>query len=112
MVKNHQKEIQKPSVRPAFTADERENQLIALSMDAAERKIKDGTASNQLLCHFLKLGTSKERLEKENLRNEIELKRAKKEALESQKHIEELYTNALRAMQDYSGQRIPDEVEE
>lgn len=112
MVKNHQKETQKPNIRPAFTAEERENRLIALSMDAAEKKIKDGTASNQLLCHFLKLGTSKEKLEKENLRQEIDLKRAKKEALESQKHIEELYTNALRAMQDYSGQRIPDEVEE
>lgn len=109
MAKITKKEQEKTRIPPAFTAEERENRLTALAMDLAEERIRDGSASNQLICAVLRLGTSKERLEKENLKHEIELKQAKKEALQSAKHIEELYTNALKAMQDYSGQSVADE---
>lgn len=87
--------------RPALTPEARENQLIAKAMNEAERRIDDGTASSQLLSHFLKLGTEKARLEKEKLRRESILLEAKVEQLESSKRLEALYENAMKALKGY-----------
>lgn len=95
----------KRRARPALTPEGRENQMIALAIDLAEQQLRDGTASSQVITHYLKLGTMKERLEMEDLKNEIRLKQAKIEALQSAKHVEELYTNALNAMRSYSGMK-------
>lgn len=100
---------EKPVLRPAFTVEERENRLIALAMDRAEERLKDGTASNQMICHFLKLGSSRERLDQQNIAEEISLKKAKRDALNSAKEIEVLYTDAMRAMQRYHGQMDDEE---
>lgn len=91
--------------RPATTLESRENQMIALAVDLAEKQLAEGTASSQVITHYLKLGTTKERLEKEKLERENELLRAKTENLQSVKRIEELYQNALNAMRNYSGQQ-------
>lgn len=91
------------SLRPALTPEARENQLISLATDLAAQQLIDGTASSQVITHFLKLGTSMAKLEKEKLEKENALLRAKAEAIESQKHSEELYANALAAMKRYSG---------
>ena len=96
-------------IRPAITPENRENQLIALSMDAAEKQLRDGTASSQVITHFLKLGTEKAKLEREKLANENELLRAKREALESNKRIEALYEDAIKAMRNYAGYGDSDE---
>lgn len=88
---------------PAKTMEARENQLIARAVDLAEKQLSEGSASAQVITHYLKLGSSKERLEKEKLANENELLRAKTEALQSQKRVEELYAEALNAMRVYSG---------
>lgn len=96
-------------MRPAINPDARENQMIALATDLAEQQLRDGTASSQVITHYLKLATSRERLERELLEKEVELKKAKTEALKSAKRVEELYTNALKAMKNYSGQGDPDE---
>lgn len=88
---------------PATTPEGRENQLIALAIDVAEKQLREGTASAQVVTHFLKLASSKERLEREKLELENELIKAKTENLQSQKNIEELYSNAIVAMQTYSG---------
>ena len=77
--------------------------MISLAVDLAEKQLLEGTASSQVITHYLKLGSTKERLEKEKLERENELLRAKTEALESAKHVEELYANALDAMRSYSG---------
>lgn len=90
-------------MRPALTPEARENQMVSLAVDLAEQQLRDGTASSQVITHYLKLGSTKERLEKEKLERENELLRAKTESLQSMKHIEELYTNALNAMRNYSG---------
>ena len=92
------------SRRPAMTPDSRENQLINMAVDLAERQLEEGTASSQVITHFLKLGSSKERLEREKLEEENKLLRAKTESLQSQKRVEELYTEALAAMRRYNGQ--------
>ena len=96
-------------MRPALSPEARENQLIYLATDLVERRLTEGTASSQEVTHFLKLGTTKERLEREKLEEENKLLRAKTENLQSQKRVEELYTEALNAMRRYAGQGEQDE---
>lgn len=89
--------------RPATTPEARENELIAIAHDLAEEQIRAGHASSQVITHFLKLGSSRERLEQERLEHENELLQVKKQQIESQARVEELYLQALNAMQTYSG---------
>lgn len=91
-------------IRPATTPEARENQLIAMATNLAEKQILEGTASSQIITHYLKLGSTKERLEKEILEKQKDLITAKTEALQSQKRLEELYANAIAAMRRYNGQ--------
>lgn len=88
---------------PARNAEERENQLISLATDLAEKQLREGTASSQVITHYLKLGTMREKLELRNKELDNELLIAKREALESAKHVEELYAEAITAMRSYSG---------
>ena len=91
-------------IRPATTPEARENQLISLAVDLAERQLLEGTASSQVITHYLKLGSTKEKIEREILEKQKMLIEAKTENLQSSKRIEELYTNAINAMKSYSGQ--------
>lgn len=91
-------------IRPALTPEARENQLIAMTMDRVEEQLMNGTASSQILTHFLKLATVKANLEMEKLKHETKLLEAKTESLQSAKRMEELYDKAINAMRDYSGQ--------
>jgi len=90
---------------PARTPEARENQLISLATDLAERQLIEGTASSQVISHYLKLGSSKDRIEKEILVKQKELITAKTEAIKSAKRIEDLYEEALLAMKTYSGEK-------
>ncbi len=90
--------------RPATTPEGQENQLVSLAVQNAERQLAAGTASTQVIVHFLKLGSTRERLEQERLAQENELLKAKVEAMASAKRVEELYRSALDAMRSYSGQ--------
>ena len=99
----------KKKMRPALTPESRENQMIALAMDRAEEHLRDGTASSQVITHFLKLGTTIARLEKEKLAKENKLLEAKTDVLESSKKSEELFEQAIKAMQKYSGHGDPDD---
>lgn len=96
-----------PTVRrkrpPAKTAEGRENQLISLAVDLAEKQMLEGSASSQVITHYLKLGSTKERIEKEILMEQKKLITAKTQALQSSKNVEELYKNAITAMKSYSG---------
>lgn len=89
--------------RPATTPEARELELSAAAYDLAEEQIESGTASSQVITHFLKAGSMRERLEQERMQHEIQLMEVKKEQLEGQKRVEELYANALEAMRGYSG---------
>ena len=93
----------KNKMRPALTPEARENQMIFLATELAEQQLRDGTASSQVITHFLKLGSSKEKLEHEILKEQKKLITAKTESLESSKRIEELYANAITAMREYGG---------
>ena len=92
-----------PSRPPATTPEGREQQLIALAMQATEKRIRNGTASAQELVHFLKAGSPTAKLERQILEKQRDLVVAKTSAIESQKRVEELYSNALSAMRAYSG---------
>lgn len=108
-IKSNKSDSSLKKIKPAFTPEARENQLIALAMNAAEEQLINGTASSQVIVHFLKLGCTKTELEKIKLEKENELLKAKTEALESAKRIEELYSNALNAMRNYSGNNNEDD---
>ena len=95
---------------PPMTAEDAEDELISLAVDVARRRLLDGSASNQLVSEIIKMGTVKERLQKEKLQKENELLRAKTESIKSQKNMEELYARAIEAMRSYSP--TPYEVEE
>ena len=92
-----------PPMRPAISPEARENQMISLAEQLAEQQLRDGTASSQVITHYLKLGSTKERIEREILERQKELITAKTEALQSAKRVEELYANAIAAMKRYSG---------
>lgn len=99
----------KKKQRPALTPEGRENQLISLAIDRAEQQLRDGTASSQVIVHYLKLGSSREKLEQEQIIKNQELIDAKKENLISGKVSEELYTKAIKAMRSYGPTREDDE---
>lgn len=101
----------KPRRPPATTPEGRENQLISLAVDLAEKQLSEGTASSQVISHFLKMGSPREKLEQERIALENDLLEAKADALASAKNVEELYGQALDAMRSYSGQE-PSESQE
>ena len=90
-------------LRPATTPEDRENQMIAYAVDLAEKQLRAGTASSQVITHFLKLGSTREQLEKTRLEQENLLIKAKIENLKSAENVAELYSQALNAMRTYSG---------
>ena len=96
--------------RAATTPEAREQQLIALAVDLAEKQLIEGTASSQVISHFLKLGSIRAQIEKELLEKQRDLAAAKAESIKSGARMEELYLNAVNAMKSYSGQEEePDE---
>lgn len=92
--------------RPATTPEGRENQLIAMATDLAEKRIREGTASAQEIVHYLKLGSSRERLEQARLEAEVALQMAKVEQLQSVRNVESLIEDAIAAMKSYRGETI------
>lgn len=97
--------------RPAISPEARENQLISLAVNLAEEQLRNGTASSQVITHFLKLGTTKAELEKEKLKRENKLLEVKAKSVESSDEVKVLYENALKAMRNYAGYGDPDEYE-
>lgn len=90
-------------IRTAITDEARENQMISLAIDLAEQQLRDGTASSQVITHYLKLGSTKDRMEREILAEQKKLMKAKTNALESAERVEKLYSDALKAMRTYTG---------
>ena len=91
-------------VRPALTPEAEETQMIALALNLAKQQILDGTASSQVITHFLKLGTERARLEKEKLIKENKLLEVKASDIENRQRSDELFEQAIEAMKSYGGQ--------
>ena len=99
-------------LRPGLTPEADENQLISLSIDAAKKMLIEGRAPTSIVLHYLKLATSKERLDRELKEKQKELMEAKRQALESQAKVEQLYVDAMKAMRKYGGQDDDEEPEQ
>lgn len=94
---------------PAITTEGREAQLINMAMAQAEKQLEKGTASSQVITHFLKLGTERAKLEREKIEAEVELAKAKVEAIRAQQTSEEMYQQAIDAFRSYSSPFYSDE---
>jgi len=88
---------------PARTPEAREDELASVAYDLAEEQLRSGTASSQVITHFLKAGSRRERMEQMRMAHEIELMEVKKEQLEGQKRVEALFVEAISAMRSYQG---------
>ncbi len=97
---------------PARTPEARENQLVSLAYDLAERQLLDGSASSQVITHFLKLGSTKDKKEQDILTEQVKLIRAKTDSIKASHEQRELYEQAINAMKRYSGNRGDDNDEE
>ena len=91
--------------RRATTPEARENQLVSLAVDLAEKQLLDGTASAQVITHYLKLGSSRETLEQQRLKLENKLTEAKTDQIASEANKEEMFAKAIEAMAAYSGNK-------
>lgn len=108
--KTTKKPSEKPTIAPLISDEGEEALMINLAMKCAKKQLEEGTASSQVLTHFLKLGSTVAALEKERKKNENALIAAKTESLQSSKRIEELYENAMAAMKTYSGENNDENV--
>ena len=101
-----------PQFSPASDPEERENQMISLAVNLAEQQLREGTASSQVIVHYLKLASTRNKLEEEKIRYETAMLQAKKDALNKSGQLQELMDNALEAFRSYSGNTGEGEVSE
>lgn len=97
--------------RPATTPEDREDELVSLAYDLAEEQLRMGQASSQTIQHFLKAGSTREKIEKIRLAGDVKLAQAKIEAMEAATKMDALYAEAIRAMSIYQG-REPEPSDE
>lgn len=93
----------KRRARPAVTEEARQSQMIALAEDCAEKQLRDGTAPAQIIVHYLKLATEREKAELKKLETDNLLAQAKIDALKAEKSKEEMFKAAIEAMRSYRG---------
>lgn len=101
-----------PKLRVALSPEAREKQMIALAEDLAEKQLLEGTASSQVIVHYLKLGSGRESLERDKLKSENELLKAKVTQLENMEDTAEKYDNAIKAMSIYTGNGDEEDYED
>jgi len=89
--------------RPGTTIESVEDEMIALAMDEARKRLINGTASSQLITTIIKEGSVKAQLEKQKLELDLELTKAKTANMASGMAVEELMNDALKAFKEYSG---------
>ena len=99
------------ALRPPVSLEAQENLMISLAVQCAEKQLREGTASSQVITHYLKLGSSKEKIEKEILEKQKELIIAKTKNANALNETKELYANALAAFRKYSGSSETDDEE-
>ena len=110
MARPRKDDQEEPKKRPpATTPQARENELINLAFDHAEKQIREGTASSQMVTHFLKLGSAKEGLERKKLEAENSLLAARVEQLSSMANQAETYQKAIEAFRGYRGEDVDEE---
>lgn len=89
---------------PAMSTEANDNEMISLANKCAREQLRKGTASSQIICHYLKMGSEKERIAVEQAKADLELTKAKTKAIESSERIESMFARALSAFSDYRGE--------
>lgn len=98
-------------MRPALDPEAQENKMIALAVSLAEKQLREGTASSQVIAHYLKLGSTKASLEKAKLETEVKLAQAKTEQIKATQTTAKMFEDAIAAMKQYSGHGDDDDEE-
>lgn len=93
---------------PAASPFARDMQLKNRAVELAEQQIRDGTASSQIITHFLKMDPEKERLEHQKLEEEVKLLQAKTKAYENAEESKKMYDEAIKAILEYNGETRDD----
>ena len=102
--KRNQRGSKKRSTSKRATTDEgRELEIQNLAMNLAYERLKNGTASNDLIKEVLKSGSAERRLKREIMEEQRDLLRAKREAIKSQEQTEVDYKKVLVAIRTYNG---------
>jgi hypothetical protein len=96
--------MEEAGLRPALTPEAEEQKLIALAVNLAKKQLLEGTASSQVITHYLKLASSREKLEQELLEEKRKLAAAKTDLIASEARQEELYARAISAFKRYRGE--------
>lgn len=94
----------KSSRAPAMSIEANDNEMISLANKCAREQLRNGTASSQIICHYLKMGSERERLAVEQAKADLELTRAKTKSIESSERMESMFARALSAFSDYRGE--------
>lgn len=110
--KREPKPIEDRLISPPMTQEARETQLISLAMDLAEQRLRDGTASAQEITYYLRLGSQRDRLEREMLEAKNELLLAKTDAIKAAERTEQLYAEAIKAFRIYEGDGDEEDYDE
>ena len=111
MAKNNTKALEKSREFPAAMSSEaRDAQMSSLAYSLVEQRLRDGTATSQETCYFLKLSSPVATRQQKKLEKEIELLEAKTEAIKAAKRMDEVYMEAIGAFKKYSGEQ--DDIDE
>ena len=95
-----------------MSVEAHQNQMISLANKCAEEQLRKGTASSQIICHYLKMGSERERLAVEQAKADLELTKAKTKAIESSERMDEMFTKALKVFSSYRGETDGEEDDE
>ncbi len=102
--KRHTKEkVTRSKPLPARTGEGRMNQLVDLAVELAEQRLRDGSASSQIIVTLLNYGTAKFKLEMEKLKSELELSDAKIKHMQMQETSQQAFEEAMEAFKSYKG---------
>ena len=104
--------VKKSGRAPAMSVEANDNEMISLANKCAREQLRNGTASSQIICHYLKQGSERERLAVEQARADLELTRAKTKAIESSERMESMFARALSAFSTYRGETDGEEDED
>lgn len=89
-------------MRPATTPEAREQQLVSLAVNLAEKQLRDGSAAPSVINHFLKIASTRETIEREMLEKQSKLIEAKAQSIAKDREAEDLAKAAIEAMKNYN----------
>lgn len=93
---------------PPLSDKDHEAKLISLTLQMAEQQLIDGTASSQVMTHFLRLGSIRSKVELEKLRLENNLLTEKIQSEKMGQQLKEMFQDVMESLRDY--QAPPPEI--